>query len=72
MQDTSTKLKWIQSTALALDPRDPLLVPHMRPALEQLYNNLQFVLSQSNDREAANQARMCQHLINSLVHSCIS
>ena len=72
LQDTSTKLKWIQSTALALDPRDPLLAPRMKPTLEQLYSNLQQVLSQSSNREAANQARMCQHLINSLIHSCIT
>ena len=40
MQDTLTKLKWIQSTALALNPQDPFLAPHVRPILEHLYQGL--------------------------------
>ena len=70
MQDTLTKLKWIQSIALALDPKDPLLAPHVKHILETLYSNLQRVSAESSNREAANQAHMCLHLINSLLHSC--
>ena len=70
MQDTLTKLKWIQSTALALNPQDPFLAPHVRPILEHLYQCLQQVLTDSSSREATNQAQICLHLVNSLIHSC--
>ena len=70
-QDTLTKLKWIQSTAMALDPKDPLLAPHVKPILDQLYSNLQHVSQESPNREAASQALMSLHLINSVIHHCI-
>lgn len=32
-KDTARKLSWIREAALALNPDDPLLAPHMRPFL---------------------------------------
>jgi len=72
VQDTLTKLKWIQSTSMALDPKDPLLAPHVKPILDQLHSKLQHVSAESPNREAASQALMCLHLINSVIHHCIS
>ncbi|DBB06573.1 hypothetical protein WJX77_011875 [Trebouxia sp. C0004] len=71
-KDTLTKLKWIQSTSMALDPKDPLLAPHVKPILDQLHSKLQHVSAESPNREAASQALMCLHLINSVTHHCIS
>ncbi|KAL0055405.1 hypothetical protein WJX82_000055 [Trebouxia sp. C0006] len=70
-KDTLTKLKWIQSTSMALDPKDPLLAPHVKPILDQLHSKLQHVSAESPNREAASQALMCLHLINSVIHHCI-
>ena len=72
MQDTLTKLKWLQSTALALNPQDPALAPHVRPILDYLYRSLQQTLAESSSRETSNQAQICLHLVNSLLHSCPS
>ncbi|DBA67146.1 TPA: hypothetical protein ACH3X2_001468 [Trebouxia sp. C0005] len=70
-KDTLTKLKWIQSTSMALDAKDPLLAPHVKPILDQLHSKLQHVSAESPNREAASQALMCLHLINSVIHHCI-
>ncbi|CAM6081699.1 unnamed protein product [Calypogeia fissa] len=70
-KDTAHKLEWIREGALALNPKDPVLAPHMRPFLEQLYQNLhrQMQLT-TNGGELANSMRLVLHVVNSLLTAC--
>ncbi|KAL2636093.1 hypothetical protein R1flu_007572 [Riccia fluitans] len=70
-KDTAHKLEWIREGALALNPKDPVLAPHMRPFLEQLYQNLhrQMHLTTAGG-ELANSMRLVLHVVNSLLTAC--
>lgn len=63
------KLQWIKEAAPALDPSDPLLAPHMRHILQQLFNALQARQAMAPPAEART-VRMVSHLVNSLLHDC--
>jgi len=69
-KDTARKLSWIREAALALNPDDPLLAPHMRPFLEQLYQNLhrQVQLTTIPGEQAT--LRLVIHVVHSLLTSC--
>jgi enhancer of mRNA-decapping protein 4 len=76
-KDTTRKLSWIREAALALNPDDPLLAPHMRPFLHQLHQNLLRQMEQttvSGDQmtvpgEQSN-LRLVIHVVRSLLTSC--
>eukprot|EP01018_Ginkgo_biloba_P013901 Gb_28448 [translate_table: standard] len=69
-KDTTHKLVWIREAALALNPNDPLLAPHMRPILEQLYQNLHRQMLIVNSGGDANSARLVLHLVHSILTAC--
>lgn len=69
--DTYRKLTWIREAALALNPHDPGLAPHMRLFLEKLYQNLHRLMASSilsPDVESA--TRLVIHVVNSLLTAC--
>ena len=70
VQDLDVKLQWIQSAVLAVNPKDLLLAPHMRPILQQLKDNLQKMYDSSPPSAVASQCRICLHMVNSQIHSC--
>jgi enhancer of mRNA-decapping protein 4 len=68
--DTGRKLSWIREAALALNPNDPVLAPHMRPFLEQLYQNLHHqMIHMTVPGDQAN-LRLVIHVVNSLLTAC--
>lgn len=67
--DSERKLLWLRHVALSLNPADPQLANHMRPILEQVYQNLHRHLPQVTDALAAD-LRLVIHLINSLLTAC--
>lgn len=69
-KDTARKLSWIREAALALNPDDPLLAPHMRPFLEQLYQNLHRQVQQSTVPGEQANLRLVIHVVHSLLTSC--
>jgi hypothetical protein len=69
--DTVRKLTWIQEAALALNPTDPMLAPHMRPFLQQLYQNLVLQMEAPNPADGALASlRLVIHVVNSLLTAC--
>ncbi|XP_024397428.1 enhancer of mRNA-decapping protein 4 isoform X1 [Physcomitrium patens] len=69
-KDTDRKLSWIREAALALNPEDPLLAPHMRPFLQQLYQSLHRQLSLSSVPGEQVNLRLVMHVVHSLLTSC--
>lgn len=76
-KDTTRKLSWIREAALALNPDDPLLAPHMRPFLHQLHQNLLRQMEQttvSGDQTTVpgeqSNLRLVIHVVRSLLTSC--
>lgn len=65
--DTGKKLMWIKGAALALNPRDPGLAPHMRHFLEKLYSNLHALAKTALSPELANTTRLVIHVVHSLL-----
>ncbi|KAH7285370.1 hypothetical protein KP509_33G025800 [Ceratopteris richardii] len=69
--DTGKKLGWIKDAALALNPMDPGLPPHvMRHILEKLYNNLHGLLTTSISADLMFSTRLMIHVVNSLLTAC--
>lgn len=69
--DTSRKLTWIREAALALNPHDPGLAPHMRLFLEKLYQNLHRLMTNPDLKpELASATRLVIHVVNSLLTAC--
>lgn len=69
--DTSNKLTWIREAALALNLADPVLAPHMRPFLHQLYQNLHSQMGLTPPTgEVTSALRLVIHVVNSLLSSC--
>uniref|UniRef100_A0A7S3UBK8 Enhancer of mRNA-decapping protein 4 WD40 repeat region domain-containing protein n=1 Tax=Picocystis salinarum TaxID=88271 RepID=A0A7S3UBK8_9CHLO len=68
-KDTTLKLSWIQNTALALDPQDPVLSVHMRPILQSTFVALNNRLRTARSGEAG-QIKLVIHLMNSLLTAC--
>ncbi|KAJ7536025.1 hypothetical protein O6H91_12G054200 [Diphasiastrum complanatum] len=70
-KDTASKLNWIKEAALRLNPIDPLLAPHMRRFLDQLYNNLRRQLHLlPSTGELTNSLTLVIHVVNSLLTAC--
>lgn len=67
--DFGRKLVWIKEACTVLNPSDPLLAPHMRPILTQVYPNLHKKLVSSSGAEA-NTLRLVLHVFNSLLSTC--
>jgi enhancer of mRNA-decapping protein 4 len=65
--DTGRKLSWIREAALALNPNDPMLAPHMRPFLEQLYQNLHHQMIHTTVPGDQANLRLVIHVVNSLL-----
>ncbi|CAM6073454.1 unnamed protein product [Sphagnum tenellum] len=68
--DTGRKLSWIREAALVLNPNDPVLAPHMRPFLEQLYQNLHRQLIHTTVPGDQANLRLVIHVVNSLLTAC--
>lgn len=68
--DTSKKLMWIKDAAIALNPHDPVLAPHMRHFLEKLYANLHALAKTSLSPELANSTRLVTCVVHSLLSVC--
>ena len=69
-KDTARKLSWIREAVLALNPGDPLLAPHMRPFLEQLYQNLHRQVQLTTIPAEQANLRLVIHVVHSLLTSC--
>ncbi|KAH9555736.1 hypothetical protein CY35_08G131600 [Sphagnum magellanicum] len=67
---TGRKLSWIREAALVLNPNDPVLAPHMRPFLEQLYQNLHRQLIHTTVPGEQANLRLVIHVVNSLLTAC--
>lgn len=58
------KLQWIREAALALNPRDSLLAPHIKPVLDQVYDAL--ATSLGSMKEADKQScKLAMHVVRS-------
>ncbi|GLJ08252.1 hypothetical protein SUGI_0084840 [Cryptomeria japonica] len=68
-KDMARKLIWIREAALALNPNDHLLAPHMRPILEQLYQNLHRQMIVTSPAETSS-LRLLLHVVNSILTAC--
>ena len=64
------KLEWIRETAMALNARDPVLAPHMRPILEPLHTNLQRHREVSPAREQAAEAYLAACCVAGVLRDC--
>jgi enhancer of mRNA-decapping protein 4 len=69
VNDTGKKLAWIKDAALALNPHEPGLPPHVvRHYLEQLYTNLHALLARSHmTADLVHATRLVIHVVNSLL-----
>lgn len=70
LKDTGPKLLWIKEAALALNPDDPILVPHLRAYLEPTYQNCHTHMAITTVQSEQSMLRLVMHLINSLLSSC--
>lgn len=68
--DTAHKLRWIKEATLVLNPRDPVVGPHMHAFLEQSYQNCHDQMGVSKDPSEQVSLRLIIHVINSLMSSC--
>lgn len=69
--DTSKKLSWMTDVAMAINPADPMIVVHVRPIFDQVYQTLGHhrnlpMISASE----ASSIRLLMHVINSVLMSC--
>ncbi|KAJ6848018.1 enhancer of mRNA-decapping protein 4-like [Iris pallida] len=69
--ETSRKLGWMTDVAVAINPNDPMIVMHIRPIFEQVYNILahQRSLPTASPSELTS-LRLIMHVINSVLLSC--
>lgn len=70
VKDTGNKLQWIKEAALALDPYDPRLVPHLRGYLGQCYQNCYQMISTTKNQSEQSTLKLISHVINSLLSTC--
>jgi enhancer of mRNA-decapping protein 4 len=64
----SNKLQWIREAALALNPQDPLLGPHLRPVLEQVHAALAAAVGKMQGGEVQS-CKLAMHVIHSQMSS---
>ncbi|KAK8962249.1 Enhancer of mRNA-decapping protein 4 [Platanthera guangdongensis] len=69
--EATRKLGWMTDVAVAINPTDPMIMSHVRPIFEQVYNRLlhQRTLQTSSAAEASS-IRLIIHVINSILMSC--
>jgi len=66
-----TKLAWIREAAMALDPGDPQLAPHMRGVLEHVAAGLAAVAAAPGTPAAdLETCRYVRHNVRGLLRSC--
>lgn len=64
----STKLQWIREAALALNPQDPMLGPHLRPVLEQVHAALAAAVGKMQGGDVQS-CKLAMHVIHSQMSS---
>ncbi|KAG0628353.1 hypothetical protein M758_1G020200 [Ceratodon purpureus] len=69
-KDTGHKLRWIKEATLALNPRDPVIGPHMHSFLDLAFQNCHHQMGVSKDPSEQVTLRLVIHVINSLLSSC--
>lgn len=69
--NTARKLVWMTDVTVAINPADPMIVVHIRPIFEQVYQILghQRGLTTRSASEV-NSIRLLMHVINSVLMSC--
>lgn len=69
--DIAMKVGWMTDLTVAINPADPMIVVHVRPIFEQVYQILghQRGLPTRSSSEA-NAIRLLMHVINSVLMSC--
>eukprot|EP00850_Spirogloea_muscicola_P017782 SM000156S02138 [mRNA] locus=s156:84957:96262:- [translate_table: standard] len=70
---TVRQLEWVREAALALDPSDAQLAPHMRPVLQQVQHSLSRLAAVRPGGGAVDVTaalRLVRHVINSQAASC--
>ncbi|GAB2279786.1 hypothetical protein Dimus_014425 [Dionaea muscipula] len=70
-KDTPRKLTWMTAVVVAINPSDPMIVMHVRPIFEQVYQ----ILSHHRSLPSATAAeltsiRIIMHVINSMLMTC--
>ncbi|KAK6947144.1 Enhancer of mRNA-decapping protein 4, WD40 repeat region [Dillenia turbinata] len=70
-KDTPRKLTWMTDVAVAINPADPMIVVHVRPIFEQVYQILNHhrSLPTTSNSEISNM-RVVMHIINSMLMTC--
>ena len=66
--NTANKLQWIREAALALNPQDPLLGPHLRPVLEQVHAALAAAVSRMQGPDVQS-CKLAMHVVHSQMSS---
>lgn len=70
-KDTPRKLGWMTDVAVAINPADPMIVVHVRPIFEQVYQILNHHRSLPTTTSAQTSSiRLVMHVINSMLSSC--
>lgn len=66
--EAESKLTWIREAALALNPKDAMLAPHLKQVLQQVHTALQGVLPRLNGGEAMS-CKLAMHVVHSQMTS---
>ncbi|ONK79287.1 uncharacterized protein A4U43_C01F4840 [Asparagus officinalis] len=70
-KEMTRKLGWMTDVAVAINPTDPMIAPHVRPIFEQVYNILAHQRSLPTiTASEASSIRLIMHVINSVLMSC--
>uniref|UniRef100_A0A5B6YWJ8 Enhancer of mRNA-decapping protein 4 n=1 Tax=Davidia involucrata TaxID=16924 RepID=A0A5B6YWJ8_DAVIN len=70
-KDTPRKLVWMADVAVAINPADPMIVVHVRPIFEQVYQILNHHRSLPTASGAEfSSIRLVMHVINSMLMTC--
>ena len=65
---SSSKLQWIREAALGLNPRDPVLGPHLRPVLDQVHAALGAAVTRMQGADVQS-CKLAMHVIHSQMSS---
>lgn len=64
----STKLAWVREAAMLVNPADPLLAPHFRPVMDQVYAALQGCAARVHGADAS-ACKLAMHVVHSQMSS---
>ncbi|KAL8148784.1 enhancer of mRNA-decapping protein 4-like [Apium graveolens] len=71
INDTSRKLIWMRDVAMVINPADPMIVQHVKPIFEQVYQILNHHLNlPTTPPSELSSMRLVMHVINSLLVTC--